>query len=545
LRSHSYCFQNKNGPIANSVPQNFYDVPIRRVAIVSSLTPEQKAKVALKEQVRTNVVKEMVLFLEKNCIEYPSKYNEEYQPKEHVTDVTNVLIPNDSINPADRHSQQPREGETEMVSLVTDSPTDEFEKSMRDHLEPQQAIVYRSNFLTFENQPRFWEWAFPDLFPFGTGGYADRNEETWSVKSFVQYLLQLGGKRSFALHPTFAFVGFNIIRRRQGSFQSYLHCKLHPEAVAKASSVTKDELLSQLKSQQTNFKHFQSNQPQQQIPRNPNVFALENGIKFGQKSMWGSEQESILASQKGISMIQQLGRPHVFVTICPDSFKSLWVYSCGNTSPKEIVLDEALFKSIEKNATQDPHMCVEWFSQCMDVFIDVVLNYDRKSCSSRNDPGLFGFVKAFLGSVESQISANLHTHLILWLEGMPDNLKSFEDLLLDPLQKDSLLRGIDSVITNNLPGTSDPLYCSSCNVLMTALEPTIDAFKRNIKDYPRVIAVCNSCHGEMSVQQYFDKLYNIQKEMVPEEHWFELETLFVKFLQIQHLDHHKVITLEV
>ena len=197
---------------------------------MSSLTSEQRAKVALKEQVRTSVVKNMVLFLEKNCIEYPSKYNQDFQPQDHVTNVTNVVIPNDSISPADRHCQQPRETETEMVSLVTDSPSDEFEKSMRDRLEPQQAIVYRSSFLTFENQPRFWEWAFPDLFPFGTGGYADKNEESWSVKSFVQYLLQLGGRRPFALHPTFAFVGFNIIRRRQGSFQSLLALQIAPRS---------------------------------------------------------------------------------------------------------------------------------------------------------------------------------------------------------------------------------------------------------------------------------------------------------------------------
>ena len=79
-------------------------------------------------------------------------------------------------------------------------------------------------------------------------------------------------------------------------------------------------------------------------------------------------------------------------------------------------------------------MCVEWFTQCIDVFIGTVLNYDRNNCCSRIDPGMFGFVKAFLGSVESQVSANLHSHLILWLEGMPDDLNSFEDLLLDPLK---------------------------------------------------------------------------------------------------------------
>ena len=63
-------------------------------------------------------------------------------------------------------------------------------------------------------QLNIWEEAFPALFPFGEGGLERRRPVWLSLQEHVRWALQHCSRR-FRTHPTFAFMAFGILQRRQ------------------------------------------------------------------------------------------------------------------------------------------------------------------------------------------------------------------------------------------------------------------------------------------------------------------------------------------
>ena len=83
--------------------------------------------------------------------------------------------------------------------------------------------------------------------------------------------------------------------------------------------------------------------------------------------MLGSEMESRLARTKGLAMLKQLGKSHVYMTICPDSPKSLTVWQWGKKKEELQHLEQQLNEELEKfkdnikhQSSKDPNACAHW-----------------------------------------------------------------------------------------------------------------------------------------------------------------------------------------
>jgi len=75
-----------------------------------------------------------------------------------------------------------------------------------------------------EQEPNIWEQSYPVLFPYGEGGLERCHAQPLSLQDHVKWALQYHDCR-FRTHPTFAFMAFGILQRRQALRSACMHLK--------------------------------------------------------------------------------------------------------------------------------------------------------------------------------------------------------------------------------------------------------------------------------------------------------------------------------
>ena len=233
---------------------------------------------------------------------------------------------------------------------------------------------------------------------------------------------------------------------------------MNPELAINASKVTLGQLEEQLKYQAEFLRCKKMGLP---LPQQPiscrDVFDLQQGISAGKGAYWGSSEERTAARTNVFSMCSQFGPPNIMFTITPDSTNSFRLLEyCGkDTSGYSSILNGSFpTKSIRKQIIgQNPYAAAKYFDILMNIIIEYLFGWDRENGCAKDKPGVFGHIKAFFGSTESQKSMNLHCHFLLWVEGMPTSLKQFKALCEDLSSdfKTRLLAYVDSRISNSLP----------------------------------------------------------------------------------------------
>lgn len=65
-----------------------------------------------------------------------------------------------------------------------------------------------------EDSENFWEKAYPLLFPYGRGGLEKNRQTRLSLAEHAKWALEYFDG-CFQVHPTFSFLAFGILQRRQ------------------------------------------------------------------------------------------------------------------------------------------------------------------------------------------------------------------------------------------------------------------------------------------------------------------------------------------
>ncbi|ETP21837.1 hypothetical protein F441_04729 [Phytophthora nicotianae CJ01A1] len=74
----------------------------------------------------------------------------------------------------------------------------------------------------------------------------------------------------------------------------------------------------------------------------------------------------------------------------------------------------------------DPYICARYFDYLMNVFIEVVLNWNMEAGCTRAEGGLFDCTTAFFAAAEAQNSTgSLHTHMLICIKDMPATVDDY------------------------------------------------------------------------------------------------------------------------
>lgn len=103
----------------------------------------------------------------------------------------------------------------------------------------------------------------------------------------------------------------------------------------------------------------------------------------------------------------------------------------------------------------DPVACAEYFELICEAFVREIVAFDVTRGLPFDEGGLFGYVKAFIGAIESQNNETLHMHCIIFSAGLPRTTAGFFERCTDPEYgerfKSKFSDMVDSIISTSVP----------------------------------------------------------------------------------------------
>ena len=214
-------------------------------------------------------------------------------------------------------------------------------------------------------------------------------------------------------------------------------------------------------------------------------------VQIGSQSVWGTNAERQACRREAFGYQARFGQPALFVTLTPNTDNSIVmaVYANGVSAETMFEKDPAKMPSpveIKRIVISDGMASARLFERIIEVFIDVVLGFDRTKKRPKRSGGLFGFVKAYYGMTETQGRGTLHAHFLVWLHGAPRNSAEFNAAAqADPCYQESILRFTDSIVTTDLPPSDSALPCLACGEV-TPLRERLPAPRSAFRDPRRV-----------------------------------------------------------
>lgn len=276
---------------------------------------------------------------------------------------------------------------------------------------------------------------FPTLFPFGVGSPDDLNRQyKTSYKQHIQYLLSYFDKR-FERHPSFIYVVFNILQRRNACYKAKLMMKQpysynYAKLISKIKSKDVEEALKLI-----------ANKGKELVEINESVQRLVKQIKTVAGNIPGSAQSRSLLRNNIHAMIYCKGLPSIFITINPADTKSpIALYFAGVHLNLESIIKETFPDAYERSQiiVSNPVAVAKYFNYLIEAILSTLIM-----------GGILGPTDSYFGTVESQGRGSLHLHMLIWLAHKLKPL-DINALIHDPEFRRNLLSYLEDIIKESL-----------------------------------------------------------------------------------------------
>jgi hypothetical protein len=269
-----------------------------------------------------------------------------------------------------------------------------------------------------EYDPHHLMNAFPTLFPYGIGSFADtRRKRSISWEKHISWMLRQSHHR-FATHEIFMFVVFNILQKRKICLGAKLitsQAKLPRVAtlLQNLDYAALHEKLSYERQATSGIQTFSDSILQQLME----ATSIANGLVRGSKEYVRDRRNEIRG------LFSRFGGPKFFVTINPDDVRHPLILALRNQSS---TADEVLHIPVTENfakyhrmrcqiIAENPVLQAQFFDIIFRSVIDVVFGFAREP-----KLGIFGHVQAYYAIIEAQGKGTLHAHGLIWLtDGTP------------------------------------------------------------------------------------------------------------------------------
>jgi len=223
--------------------------------------------------------------------------------------------------------------------------------------------------------------------------------------------------------------------------------------------------------------------------------------------MYGSDASRSSARQVAFGYIIRMGNPHFFATHSPDPYGN-YVLSINTSNMRDpahidftISLDCILpsRKNRKKHANTDPFQCAVYAKAINDAFIEYFLGWSIEYKGPKKEGGVFGLIRWFHESAETQTDGTLHFHLIGSVYGLPRTSEEMTAALKDPAFAARFASYIDT-IAPPIPYLADAVShlnacpMEGCGGTLEPLQFPGEAFcQRKADRLPASTAYCSDC----------------------------------------------------
>lgn len=194
-----------------------------------------------------------------------------------------------------------------------------------------------------------------------------------------------------------------------------------------------------------------------------NVDLLLRKVRVTLGKMYGTAEERGKYLRRAWNLPARYGGVAIFLTVNPNDICSgmAAIYAGELNCDSAALISNMLgYNRRAKIAGQNPFACVIYFNEIIYLLVEELLRFDRRTKKSKPGGGILGVIRAYAGGVESQTRQTLHSHMILYLSGFPDNYRSFHELCETPGFQKRIAEFLDSIVSTsgNVKG-----MCLSCN----------------------------------------------------------------------------------
>ncbi|KAJ2916205.1 hypothetical protein MD484_g4202, partial [Candolleomyces efflorescens] len=263
----------------------------------------------------------------------------------------------------------------------------------------------------------------------------------------MQYFLQIEDS-SFEEDPEFAFVVYNIIRKKEVSRTLRFRVPVAKYATIVEQMVNLDrKIVMELEEK---FRRDPGYAILEDSERN--ILRIAESISPVAKNIPGSAATRIAMRNEIRALINYRGPPTLFITINPSDIHNPIVSVLANRCTTAESMMAALGQTSRQRVlagAKRPAASAMFFDAIMDAFIKIILAYDKTGKSR----GVYGVCDAYYGTVEVQGRGSLHCHMLVWLQGHlpPESLK--EAVLGDVQYRSKLVGWLDSIMQSNFLST--------------------------------------------------------------------------------------------
>jgi hypothetical protein len=292
----------------------------------------------------------------------------------------------------------------------------------------------------------YWEKAFPVVFPYGEGGFEGRQQSPVSLAEHARWALQYHDRR-FRRHPTFSFVLFGILQRRQALLSAKL--QMHRADFKKEAALFESITLDQMKASAETEERGES-------ITDPVILALLKHVHAIAGKVNGTDASRVKLRSMMWSMSYMLNPPNLWLTVNPDDIDDpiVQLFAGENINLSQFDPDSRPSKAERAtNVATDPYAAAMYFNFIIELLTKILLGVEVGRGRLHSAKGIFGKVSGYFGVVETQGRGALHLHMLIWLEASPSG-EELITLLSDQNFKDKVKNFITQNIKACCPGTS-------------------------------------------------------------------------------------------
>lgn len=292
--------------------------------------------------------------------------------------------------------------------------------------------------------PSLLTWLFPQLDPWGIGGfYHPKRKVKLSLEEQLGHLLMVD-ESPFERDSEFAFVFYNIIRKREmsKSLRFTVPYRTHKTIIQNLLKVDPVVLV------RLNHECLRDPLYSPRDDEERNAFRLMSSLGMIARHIPGSDGYKVTLRNQIRALILYRGTPTLFITLNPSDVDHPLVrlYAGDEVNLEDMSRGEGLDPWRRKMmAAKNPAACALFFDRIIKRFIKVILRYGR------NEPGLYGQCDAYFGTVEAQGKGTLHCHMLIWLKGHLSPRLLREAMHSSDEYREKTFKWLESIIKCELP----------------------------------------------------------------------------------------------
>lgn len=357
-------------------------------------------------------------------------------------------------------------------------------------------VVRPSTVFASESDEDYLEKHYPDLFPFGRGGFGEKRKYRISRKAYLSYLLNLSTCQF--QHVDFLLPLYDMTTRQEVASKAFIRSKLPSRENSLEGAVSKGELFGRISTRALKkvgeFQKACAEAAARGVrlllaPSDVDGVSLEffNSINISNQPMQHSQAAAMRNRQDVYAAHNILGPAQIWFTVSPDDTKTLKIvyYALGpekSLAHERITLSEEFRFNLLADCTV---AAAHNFENILHDIVEHIVGWCKKTGQPKKLGGLFGICKAYLRVNEEQSRLTLHVHFLIWMYGHV-NLK---EQLQEAINKDFFnAERIELIPEENCEATVRP---SSIAELLTTeneseeshLKSILEKLERNLDSY--------------------------------------------------------------